>query len=98
MSVCKLKNILYSQINIWQRYSSKEARCYRIFKNLKDDTYAVQSVDAFHPPIDEKLFAQYNTQLLELFIEIDIAERETFYPTIEEAINKFNEDFDISQT
>lgn len=88
-----MNNVIYKQLNIWKKVSNKQLICYRLFERLSDNSYAVQSVDYFSIPIDEKIFMQFNKQLIELFLETNIEEREKFYSSIEEAIKAFDNDF-----
>lgn len=88
-----MKNELFKQLDIWKYSSDKEAYCYRVFQRLSDEYYAVQSKDGFSLPINNDALAYFNAQLIELFLDTNIVEREKFYPTIEEAIEQFDLDF-----
>lgn len=84
---------MYNQMNIWNRISESEAVCYRIFKKMGHDIYFVQSKDFFKIPIDKTQLVNSEKQLIELFIEEDLSDRENGFNSIEAAISEFDKDF-----
>ena len=88
-----MKKQLYIQVNVWKTVSSTEVHIYRVFKRLSDEQYAVQSMDSIRLPLNGKDIQYQNSNLYELFMEMDIEERGDFHETIEKAIETFDADF-----
>lgn len=68
--------------------------CYDLFQRVSDGFYAVQSKNFYRKEDFEIFHKKFLKQRFELFIDIDIEEREMFFKTIQEAINNFNKDFE----
>lgn len=83
---------LLEQINVWHRIDDSESVCYRCFRLLPDGGYCVQSADFFRLNESEK--EGFEQQQIELFLEQSPDERSGLWPTLGEAIKKFQEAFE----
>lgn len=83
---------LFEQINVWHRLDDFESVCYRCFRLLPDGGYCVQSADFFR--LNERKMKNFNQQQTELFLEQSPDERSGLWPTLDEAIKKFQEEFE----
>lgn len=88
------KDKIFKSINIWKNKSAHEAVCFRCFQCLDSRQYYVQSKDYLRLPIEEEQVANLNNQFLELFIESPPNLRTEGFNTIEEAISKYEEEFE----
>jgi hypothetical protein len=83
---------LFRAIDVWQRRPSGQLVRYRCFQVLPDGGYCVQSAD-FHPQ-DARQTQFLETQYLELLSELDPDERSKVHPSLEEAIEAHQTQFD----
>jgi hypothetical protein len=83
---------LFEQINIWHRIDDSESVCYRCFRLLPDGGYCVQSADFFRP--NEIAIQDFDRQQVELFLDQSPDERSGLWSTLDEAIRKFQKDFE----
>lgn len=85
---------LYRYIPVWRR-SPNGATLYRCFEILGQG-FTVQSRYYYRPQDiqDPKQALSHNAQFLELFMEEAPEARSHIYPTIEEAIEKFDDGFE----
>jgi hypothetical protein len=88
-----MSDYLYREVNIWKRVSEKEAARYRCFERLPEGGYGIQSVDWYQLPLKEKEIKFLENNFLELMIEKTLTNRTKLYPTINEAIAAFEQDF-----
>lgn len=83
---------LFEQINVWHRIDDSESVCYRCYRLLPDGGYCVQSADFFRlNQVDKQ---DFNRQQVELFLEQSPDDRSGLWPTLDEAIRKFQEEFE----
>lgn len=83
---------LFEQINIWHRVDDSESVCYRCFRLIPDGGYCVQSADFF--TLNQVGKQDFNRQQIELFLEQSPDVRSGLWPTLDEAIKKFHEEFE----
>lgn len=84
---------MFKAIDIWKRLDDTKAMCYRCFQRLTDGQFCVQSADYYHLPLHEEQVRMLDRQFLELFIEETPDQRSSLYPTLEEAIAKYDLEF-----
>ena len=82
---------LYKAIDVWSRRNGAIIR-YRCFQVLPNESYCVQSVDFCRPPFEEEF--QHDKQFLELLNENAPELRSPLFPSLTEAIEAFDRDFD----
>ncbi|MDM3871791.1 hypothetical protein QSV34_10555 [Porticoccus sp. W117] len=87
-------NVLYKKISVWKREDERTAIKYNCFELIKLKKYCVQSADYYSIPIDSKDIADLSRQYLDLFLEEAPENRGELYDSLEEAIEKFDSDFD----
>lgn len=90
----KMTQDFYKQIFVWRKLTDKQALRHCCFENLTTGRFFVQSADFFHLPYDQKMDEQHSAQFIELFLEVDDAER-TQHQTLKRAISEFNQGFSI---
>jgi hypothetical protein len=83
----------YRQINIWSRLGDGRIAVYRCFEVLPEGKYCVQSKDFFSDPIDVEALRRSELQILELLTEEVPEIRTEAYDSLEEAIQKHEEEF-----
>lgn len=83
---------LYRYIPVWRR-ESKAVALYRCFE-VVGVGFSVQSKDYFSPGRHEDQSAQLERQFVELLFEQAPEERSGVHPSLEAAIQAFEEDFD----
>ena len=88
-----MKNNLYKSLDVWQRKGLDCAVRFRCFEIVGENKFCVQSVDYFNLPITDEKLKQMDKQFLELIIEVPPEERSEVYPTLKEAISRYEEDF-----
>jgi len=84
---------MFREISVWKHVDGASAARYRCFQCVKTGVYAVQSVDFYRLPIDEKQLAHFNRQFVELFVESSPLARCEWFETIEEAISRHEANF-----
>jgi len=84
---------LYRAIDVWKRVDESTAVRYRCLESLKSKSFVVQSADFYRLPIDGKQSASLDRQFLELLIEVEPADRDAEYATLEEAIAAHDQKF-----
>jgi hypothetical protein len=85
---------MYIGINVYRRLASSKVVVYRCFKKLPDDGYAVQSADQVRLPLEPERLRQLETLFWELLIEEAPDIRSGLFPTVEEAIERFEASFE----
>lgn len=83
---------LYEEVNVWRRVSEFELICYRCFKVIPEGGYCVQSAD-YHRANSANETA-FQRQYVELLLDQCPEQRSEVWPTLEEAIEHFRQDFD----
>jgi hypothetical protein len=84
---------MFKAIDIWKRVNDETAIRYRCFERLADGQFCVQSADYYHLPLHEAQVRSLDQQFLELLIEESPDQRSSVYPTLEEAIAKYELEF-----
>ena len=84
---------MFKAIDIWKRINDTVAVRYRCFQRITDEHFCVQSADYYHLPLNEEQVRILDKQFLELFIEESPDQRSSLYPTLEEAIAKYELEF-----
>jgi hypothetical protein len=85
---------LYLALNVYRRLSPEEVVVYRCFKKLPDNGYSVQSADRIKASSKQQDLQQHEAQLAELFMDELPDVRAGSFPTLEEAISRFERSFD----
>lgn len=83
---------LYNRITVAKRLESSMA-IYRCFQSLDDGLFYVQSADYFYGHSTLADLHNLNLQEIELFIEQDVSQRRTGFPSLKEAIADFDVEF-----
>jgi hypothetical protein len=84
---------LYREIFIWKRLGANRGVRYCCFENLETKRFHVQSADFFNLPVTDELVKQHQRQQIELFTEVEPAERVEGYASITDAIEAHDRDF-----
>ena len=88
-------NKYYKSIEVWEKKSHDSVVVYQVFQRLTDGYYAIQSKDTYYCNNNlKKQKESFFNQKIQLFLQEDIENREVFVPSIEDAIKKFNMDFE----
>jgi hypothetical protein len=88
---------MLKSIDIWKKLPGDRLVRYRCFEFLGEGGYCVQSADFFTLPVDDAQLRFSEKQFLELLIEEDPRTRCAIYPTLEQAIQAHERDFDLSE-
>ena len=86
---------MFERLDVWKN-EGNELIVYRIFRDVNEDFYYVQSKDYIQLGDQRsmlKLVQDSENQMLQLFMEIDIKVRATGYKSIDLAINEFNNEW-----
>lgn len=86
--------ILYKGSVVYRRLEN-EVVVYRCFERLTDGKVFIQSADRVRLPIQAEALWHHERQFWELLLDSSPAERGTPYSTIEEAIEAFDNEFEI---
>jgi hypothetical protein len=81
-------------IDVWRRLDDQTAVCYRCFEVLNGSGFCVQSKDYYHLPANAKQKQYFQSQFLELLCEEPPESRSGVFPSLQEAIRAFDEDFE----
>ncbi|MDR3509787.1 MAG: hypothetical protein P4L64_18015 [Caulobacteraceae bacterium] len=92
-----MKSTLYRRHTIWRRIGSNRAARYVCFESLSDPVFTVQSCDFHDLPVDRETLRQHEDQAVELFIETDPQERNGSFPSLVDAIQAWDLDFENDQ-
>lgn len=84
---------MFKAIDVWKKINDVSAIRYRCFEHLTDGQFCVQSADYYHLPLNQQQIETLDKQFLELFIEESPDHRSCLYPTLEEAIAQYDQDF-----
>lgn len=83
----------YVRKDVLRRLGLNEAILYRCFEVLPDGGYVVQSADRVRLPFSTSEVERLERQYWELFCEVPPEERGDLHPTVEAAIERFDEEF-----
>lgn len=78
--------MLYQELFVWKRVDEQSAVRYSCVLNRMTGKFTVQSADFFRLPLSQEEVQQFHRQFVELFCEIDPAERAGAFDSVEEAI------------
>lgn len=92
----KLTKKLYKFFDVLERNDNNSFIVYRCFEVLSENMFGVQSSDYIYPPLSGNQMIYFNKQFVELFIETPPDERTKVCSSIEEAIKKHKEDFELA--
>jgi hypothetical protein len=85
---------LYREVAVWKRIDDKRAVKFNCLEDTSLHQFAVQSADFYTVPIKKEIIDDFEKQFVELFIQIDPAERRKWFDSIEEAVAAHEDDFD----
>ena len=85
---------LYRRHTIWRRTATDEAVRYVCFEALHESAFCVQSQDFYRLPVNRESHLQHADRAVELFIETDPFERSKSFPSLVEAIEESDADFE----
>ncbi len=89
-----MKNQAYKQFDVWRRTPLGEARSYRCFEGVSDGLFYIQSCDAYRSG-EHETHLQLAEQLIELFCEVEPSARISGFPSLQEALDSFDAEFEI---
>lgn len=84
---------LYKRIDVWEKINSETAVRYVCFEIIQEQKYCVQSKDFFRFPVENKYLAEFEIQVIELFIETNPEKRSKSYNSLAQAIEMHNKEF-----
>lgn len=87
---------LYRFFDVLEKNDSNSFIVYRCFEVLSENAFGVQSADYIYHPLSEDQLIDFRKQFETLFIETPPDERTKAYSSIEEAIKKHKEDFELA--
>ncbi|WP_054995774.1 MULTISPECIES: hypothetical protein [Pseudomonas syringae group genomosp. 2] len=86
-------NKYYSSQVVWKRIDENQAVRYLCFYDLISKKYAVQNAEFFYVPVSKERLFEADMNALELFIDIDPAERCDWFEELLDAIKNHELDF-----
>jgi hypothetical protein len=86
--------MIFKSLDVWQRLNDFTAVHYRCFQIGEGQAFCVQSRDVYHLPLNEKQMSFFGRQFVELLCEEAPNNRSGVYPTLLQAIQAFDEDFE----
>jgi hypothetical protein len=87
------KEKIYRAVDVWKRNGDGRLLRYRCFHVLPDNTFVVQSCDAYRASIDPEQVNNLERQFVELLSEDAPDERSIAWPSIEEAVRDHDRQF-----
>jgi hypothetical protein len=84
---------LYQAISVWRRVNATTSVRYVCFENISQNGYCVLAADFFNLPLDPRLQACQDRNLIELLTEEDLSERCKWFSTLQEAVERHDRDF-----
>lgn len=87
-----MSETFYRAVDVWIRRAPGALTRYRCFELLPAGGYCVQSAD-FYSAADPKPMSSGESQFLELLLEEAPDQRSEVYPTLEEAIQAHDREF-----
>ena len=84
---------LYREIHVWRRVNATKSVRYACFENISQRGYCVLAADFFNLPLDPRLLAWQDRNLIELLTEEDLSERCEWFSALQEAIERHDRDF-----
>lgn len=85
---------MFEKIDVWKRVDGKCVARYQCLKRMSDGLFTVQNTDFLYLPISLLSLKNSDQQFLELFMDDDPSDRCDWFPSLIEAINKHNAEFD----
>lgn len=85
----------YEKIDVWKKVDDKCLIRFRCYKVLGKEKYYVQSSDYFYLPISSEKLMLFESQQLELFLDIEPNERTSSFASLEEAIDEHEKEFNF---
>jgi hypothetical protein len=85
---------LYREVAVWKRIDDKGAVKFNCLEDIDLHQFAVQSADFYTAPIKNAVIDDFEKQFVELFIQIDPAERRKWFDSIEQAVAAHEDNFD----
>lgn len=86
--------MLYERVDVFRSLQGSNAFvAYRCFRLRGGTGYVVQSMDRIQLPVSQSDLAGHEARLAELFVEDEPGRRSQCFPTLEEAIRAFDEEF-----
>lgn len=85
---------LFREIIIWKEINDGKIARYRCFHVLPDDKYFVKAKDFFYDSIDETQLNKIDLYSLNSLFRGGLNMDDEFYDSLEEAIEKFEKDFE----
>jgi hypothetical protein len=83
----------YKALDVWCRKNEKTIVRYRCFQLLPNGGFSVQSADHYHAPFADSRAEQLDKQFLELFLAEAPEARSSLFPTLDEAVRAFAQEF-----
>ncbi|MEM6456163.1 MAG: hypothetical protein AAF772_13790 [Acidobacteriota bacterium] len=83
---------LYRKLYVFARTQDCLLR-YCCFEDLQSNQFCVQNVDHLYPPFEKESVVERDIEILELLFEQAPSDRSPCWPTIQEAIARFEQDF-----
>ena len=84
---------LYQEIYVWRRVNATKSVRYAAFEDISRKGYCILAADFFKLPLDPRLQAWQDRNLIELLTEEDLSERCEWFSTLQEAIEHHDRDF-----
>ena len=72
---------MYREVAVWKRIDDNGAVEFNCLEDIDSHQFAVQSADFYTVPIKNAVIDDFEKQFVELFIQIDPAERRKLYRT-----------------
>lgn len=86
--------MLYQRVDVYRRLTGQaEIVVYRCMRLFSGDGYVVQNADRIRFPLSATDVANHELRFFELLTEESPEARSVAYPTLEEAIRRFDEEF-----
>jgi hypothetical protein len=85
---------LYRAIPVWRRANATTSVRYTCFENLSEGGFCVLTADFVRLPLDPKAQAYQDDNVLELFIAQELSSRGAWFPSLAEAIQRHDQDFE----
>ena len=84
----------YKALDVWYRKNEKTVVRYRCFQLLPDGGFSVQSADYYRAPFADSRAEKLDKQFLELVAEEAPEVRSQLFPTIDEPVQSFMQEFE----
>jgi hypothetical protein len=84
---------MYRQLSVWKRIDDKSAVRFRCLEAMDSHLFGIQSADFHTLPLKAEVVANSDRQFVELLVEIEPAERCSWYTSLVDAIAAHEESF-----